>query len=177
MVVPPGGDVGVGVADRLRQLLEPFENVELVDIGAAERPYEQRKYQNKRSEIWFTAAAWGQSGNMDLSHIPAAKRATIVSQLMATTFKYDAVGRRVVEPKKEIKERIKRSPDDADAFNLAYYVRGREYKDVNFATDDLHKPAAWRGPGGQIDWAGISENRRGVSRSWTVGTSTRRRFS
>jgi hypothetical protein len=39
---------------------------------------------------------------------------------MAPRYKLDSEGRRVVEPKEKTKERIKRSPDDADGFNLAY---------------------------------------------------------
>jgi hypothetical protein len=172
-----GGDVGVGVADRLKELLEPFPNVELQTIGAKEKPFDQRKYQNKRSEIWFTAATWGQSGKLNLSHIPERKRELITTQLMTVTYDFDAASRRVVEKKKDIKERIGRSPDDADAFNLAYYVRGMEYKDVNYASDDLTKAPIWAGPGGETNWASISEGRGGETRSWVVGTSTRRRFT
>lgn len=171
-----GGDVGVGVADRIKQLLEPFGNVQLQLIGAKERPFDQRKYQNKRSEIWFTAASWAQSGTMDLSRIPEQKRDVLIPQLMTTTFIYDAPGRRVVEKKKDIKERIGRSPDDADAFNLAYYVRGREYRAVDYSAENFHKSAIWDGPSGQVAWANVNES-HGSGRSWVVGRSTRRRFS
>jgi hypothetical protein len=171
-----GGDVGVGVADRVAELLEPFGNVELQTIGAKETPYDPRKYQNKRSEIWFTAASWAQAGLVDLSRIPKRKREVLTSQLLSATYKYDSPGRRVVEPKKDIKDRIGRSPDDADAFNLAYYVRGLEYKDVRYDAHDLQKPSVWDGPAGDINWARISES-SGETRSWAVGTSTRRRFS
>jgi hypothetical protein len=40
---------------------------------------------------------------------------------MAPTWKIDAAGRRVVEPKDETRKKIGRSPDDADAMNLAYH--------------------------------------------------------
>jgi hypothetical protein len=43
---------------------------------------------------------------------------------MAPTWKLDAEGRRVVEPKDKIKERLGRSPDGLDALNLAYYTAG-----------------------------------------------------
>src|SRR5262249_47717382 len=42
-------------------------------------------------------------------------------QLLAPAWELDAAGRRKVEPKDETKEKIGRSPDDADAFNLAHY--------------------------------------------------------
>jgi hypothetical protein len=41
-------------------------------------------------------------------------------QALAPTWKVDGQGRRVVESKDETKKRIKRSPDDMDALNLAY---------------------------------------------------------
>ncbi|KKK65543.1 hypothetical protein LCGC14_2973090, partial [marine sediment metagenome] len=136
----------------------------------------QRKYQNKRSELWFTAATWGQTGNLNLSKLPERKRDLITAQLMTVTYDFDAMSRRVVEKKKDIKERIGRSPDDADAFNLAYYVRGKEYRDIDFASADLHQAQIWAGPGGGVDWANISEGSGSVKRSWAVGRSTRRRF-
>ena len=42
------------------------------------------------------------------------------SMFMAPRWRPDSRGRRVVEPKDATKKRIKRSPDDADAVNLAY---------------------------------------------------------
>jgi hypothetical protein len=42
---------------------------------------------------------------------------------MAPTWKLDSAGRRVVERKDETKKAIGRSPDDADAMNLAYHQR------------------------------------------------------
>src|SRR5262249_33961738 len=41
-------------------------------------------------------------------------------QLTAPAWEMDAAGRRKVEPKEKTKEMIGRSPDDADAMNLAY---------------------------------------------------------
>jgi hypothetical protein len=171
-----GGDVGVGVADRLYELLEPYGNVEVQTIGAAERPFNIRKYQNKRSEIWFTAASWGQSGMLDLHRIPKRKREVLVAQLTSVKYKYDAQGKRVVEPKKDVKERIGRSPDDADAFNLAYYVRGKEYSTVDYQSEDLRKEKTWAGPDGGQSWVNNAQG-EGKTRQWAVGTSARRRFS
>jgi hypothetical protein len=39
---------------------------------------------------------------------------------MGLKWRMDAQGRRVVEAKADTKRRLKRSPDDADAMNLAY---------------------------------------------------------
>ena len=43
---------------------------------------------------------------------------------MAPAWDLDAQGRRKLEPKDKTKEKIGRSPDDADAMNLAYYEGG-----------------------------------------------------
>src|SRR5262249_50799645 len=51
--------------------------------------------------------------------IDAATLRRLKAQLIAVTWSLDSKGRRVVEPKKEIKKKLGRSPDDADAFNLA----------------------------------------------------------
>ena len=173
-----GGDVGTGVVDRIRELIAEFgiPNIELHAIGAAERPYNPRVYQNKRSEIWFTAATWGQSGQLDLTRIPVRKRDILISQLLASKYAYDSQGKRVVEPKKDIKERTGRSPDDADAFNLAYYSRGREYQTADYTAQaaGLTKANQWVGPDTR-SWAHSEGS--SPTRSWAVGTSARRRFS
>lgn len=170
-----GGDVGTGVADRLAEQLEPYHNVDLVTIGAAERPYNMRKYQNKRSEIWFNAATWGQSGELDLTRIDLRKIEVLTAQLTASKYEYDSQSKRVVEPKKDVKDRIGRSPDDADAYNLAWYTRGREYVNVDYgsASNDLRKTNVWVGPEAAPSWGRDIQR----TRSWAVGTSTRRRFS
>lgn len=170
-----GGDVGTGVADRLAEQLELYHNVDLITIGAAERPYNIRKYQNKRSEIWFNAATWGQSGELDLTRIDQRKFEVLTAQLTASKYKYDSQSKRVVEPKKDVKDRIGRSPDDADAYNLAYYTRGREYVNVDYgsASNDLRKTNVWVGPEASPSWGRDIQR----TRSWAVGTSTRRRFS
>ena len=48
-------------------------------------------------------------------------RARLRQQLLAPTWDPDKSGRRKVEPKEDTKEKLGRSPDDADAMNLAYY--------------------------------------------------------
>jgi hypothetical protein len=170
-----GGDVGTGVADALSDAFADFHNIEMHAIGAAERPYDIRKYQNKRSELWFNAATWGQAGELDITRISKRNQELLTAQLTASKYKYDAQSKRVVEPKKDVKDRIGRSPDDADAFNLAYYTRGREYANVDYRNTDLRKPNVWKGPDIVLpSWGGGGSK---ATRSWAVGTSTRRRFS
>ena len=50
--------------------------------------------------------------------------ARLRQQLLAPAWEVDSAGRRAVEKKDETKDKIGRSPDDADAFNLAYLEAG-----------------------------------------------------
>lgn len=78
------------------------------------------EYPNKRSESWFAVAELADEGMVDLTRLSSHSLNLIRRQVMAPVWKLDAQGRRVVEPKADTKKRIGRSPDDADALNLAY---------------------------------------------------------
>ena len=91
-------------------------------VSSAGKPIEPEGYPNKRSELWFALADRADHGLLDLSRLSANSRKLLRAQLMSPRWKVDAQGRRVVEPKEETKRRIKRSPDDADALNLAFAV-------------------------------------------------------
>lgn len=87
---------------------------------AAERAISPDDYPNRRSEFWFVTAGRADEGLLDLSRLPDATLRQLRRQVMSPTWKVDSQGRRVVEPKDDTKKRIGRSPDDADALNLAY---------------------------------------------------------
>ena len=105
--------VGGGVVDNA-------EGYSFVGIGAGTNALDEEHYPNRRSELWFATAERAREGRLDLSLLPAAVLTELRRQLMAPTWSPDSQGRRVVEPKEKTKKRIKRSPDDADGFNLAY---------------------------------------------------------
>ena len=56
---------------------------------------------------------------MDRTRLEPHSRDLLGRQLLAPTWSLDSEGGRVVEAKAETKRRIGRSPDDADALNLA----------------------------------------------------------
>ena len=89
-------------------------------VSASERADAEEGYPNRRSELWFGVAERAAEGRLDLSRLSAESRRLIQRQVMAPTWKLDSQGRRVVEAKAETKRRIGRSPDDADALNLAF---------------------------------------------------------
>jgi hypothetical protein len=93
----------------------------VVPIGAGTVAMEPGKYPNRRSELWFRTAERARGGGLDLHRLPRDVRERLKVQLMAPVWTPDTKGRRVVEKKEKTKEKIHRSPDDADAMNLAYY--------------------------------------------------------
>lgn len=109
--------VGGGVTDYGRHCGYNF-----VPVNFGERALDDERYPNKRSELWFSLAEEARSGNVSFAALPEAFRADLRKQLFAPLYKLDARGRRVVEPKKDTKARIGRSPDTADSVMLAYAV-------------------------------------------------------
>lgn len=91
-----------------------------VQVSGAAKANDPEEYPNQRSELWFANADRAGEGRIDLSRLPAEAKAELKRQLKAPKWKLDGQGRRVVEPKEVTKKRLKRSPDDADAFNLCY---------------------------------------------------------
>jgi hypothetical protein len=119
------GGHGAGPADSLRETLHQLDWCRVIDVNSSETADDQERYINRRSELWFAAADRGREGRLDLSRIDRRAYDVLVAQLTAPKYKYDSQGRRVVEPKEETKKRLQRSPDDADAFNLAYAGKGK----------------------------------------------------
>ena len=101
--------VGGPVADILRADEDARQWMTVVDVVSAARAERDTEYANLRAELWFayadllkTSGAIPQDEELDL-------------ELGTPKYKYDAKNRQIVEPKDEIKKRLKRSPDRADA--------------------------------------------------------------
>jgi hypothetical protein len=105
--------VGGGVYDQRGK----FRFVRMNAGGVAMEPEE---YPNRRSEFWFATAERADKQMIDMSRLSRESKSLLKRQAMAPKWKVDSKGRRVVEPKDETKKRIGRSPDDMDAFNLAF---------------------------------------------------------
>ena len=102
-------------------VIDQAQNYTFIEVNSSNKAFDETGYPNKRSELWFTTAERADTGRVDLSRLSVASLKLLRSQCMAPTWKVDAQGRRVVEPKSDTKKRIKRSPDDSDALNLAFY--------------------------------------------------------
>lgn len=107
--------VGGGVIDILAA-----DGWNAIPVSGASKAIEEEQYPNRRSELWFTTAERANDNRLDLSRLSEESRKQLRRQFFAPTWKVDSQGRRVVEPKDDTKKRIGRSPDDADALNLAF---------------------------------------------------------
>lgn len=79
------------------------------------------RYPNKRSELWFNTVAMAKKGSIDISRLPEKQKQMLMRELQSPKWSTDKTGRRIVEPKKDTKNSLGKSPDYADAFNLCYY--------------------------------------------------------
>ena len=108
--------LGTGVIDILAD-----QGYAVHSINAANDAYNSSLYPNRRSELWFYTAERARIGQVSLARLPKNVLHEIRKQAMAPIWKMNAAGQKVVEPKEETKKRMKRSPDDMDAVNLAYF--------------------------------------------------------
>jgi hypothetical protein len=107
--------VGGGVTDWLRN-----DGFAAIPVNAACSPTRPDDYPKRRDELWFVVAEKARHGRLDLSRLPQDVLARLRQQLLAPEWKLDGAGRRQVEPKDRTKEKIGRSPDDADALHLSH---------------------------------------------------------
>jgi hypothetical protein len=105
--------LGAGVADRLRELGLPAE-----DVNVAESAAQSERYRRRRDELWFLARAWLAQPNTTL-----IDDAALIEELLAPRFRYDSNGRIQVESKEAMAKRGGlggASPDLADALMLTF---------------------------------------------------------
>ena len=100
---------GQGVIDRLRQLGHRITEVPFG--GSALR---DKRFVNRRAEMWYGVREWLKSGGRLVDD------ECLKAELTAPTYSFDASGRIKLEPKEEIKARLNRSTDRADALALTF---------------------------------------------------------
>ena len=106
---------GAGVIDRLRQLR--YSVIEVPFGGQANNP---NLYANRRIEMWDEMRKWLEAGGKLPNNL------TLESDLCAPTYGWNPSGKKILESKDKIKERIGRSSDLGDALCLTFAapVRG-----------------------------------------------------
>lgn len=110
--------IGLGVISILRQARDANGDppVRVVPVDAAEKPNDEERFLNRRSELWFSMVEWLKEPGAEL---PDDDR--LAAELVAPTYSFDNQGRQVVEKKRDFKRRLGRSPDRADAVALSIY--------------------------------------------------------
>lgn len=113
--------VGFGVIGELRNAGSRHEhNARIIGVNVSENPRDKKKYANLRAEMWWTIGReMSSQGLWDLSKMENGD--TTCAQLLQPRWELDSKGRILVEPKDKIRERLGRSPDNADALLLAYF--------------------------------------------------------
>lgn len=106
------GGLGAGVVDRL---IELGHKKIIVPVNAGSKPLNEKKYSNKRAEMWGECKEW----TMDYPcQIPDSD--SLHADLCNIKYKFDSNSRLVMESKQEMKKRGVRSPDEAEALILTF---------------------------------------------------------
>lgn len=109
---------GAGVFDQLVYLRDEGklgDHVELIAVNVAEKSNDPDEYALLRDELWFGVRHWLADGGAFEGD------GKLESELVAPTYGFTRKGAIKVESKDEIRKRLKRSPDRADALALAIY--------------------------------------------------------
>lgn len=111
--------IGWGICGSLREYREQgLHSAEIVPVNVGTASFDPEKFPKLRDQMWWELGReLSQTGAWDLGVLDDAT----LAQLIAPTYKHFG-GRVKIEPKEDTKKRLGRSPDDADALLLAYYV-------------------------------------------------------
>jgi phage terminase large subunit len=127
------GGWAAGASDVLKASGQEAVNVQF------HKPSFDQRYKNRRAEMWFTMAEWVKAGGW-LPNIPE-----LIAELSQPTYTF-VNGKFQMEDKAQVKERIGRSPDLADALALTFGVpevvpRAKPAAGMSFPTG----PTGWMG--------------------------------
>jgi hypothetical protein len=111
--------IGWGVAGRLREVLkERHSKCTVQSVNFASRSSQPKRFLNVRAEAWWNGRelsrnkAWSLAGLDD----------DAIAELTMPRYEIvDSSGKLKIEPKDDVRERLGRSPDIADALLLAFY--------------------------------------------------------
>jgi hypothetical protein len=115
--------IGAGVADQIKQATD----VELREINVGEAS-SVATYSRTRDELWFALRDWLRADGA------SPNDAKLAGELVAPTYGFEPSGKLKVESKDEMRKRLKRSPDRADALALAVYEK-RVKRTCNYDVD------------------------------------------
>lgn len=112
--------VGAGLVGELRNRAD-VKGCRIVGVKASNRP-SKNEFKNQRAEYWWMARTLSETGAWDLS----ALSDDVVAQLCNPRWLIDPSGKIQIERKEDIRDRLGRSPDNAEALILAYFMPGSD---------------------------------------------------
>lgn len=108
--------IGSGVVDILRR-----DGFPIKAVNVAEKAIRDKEFIRRRDELWWMGREWFEEQDC---HIPDDEQ--LIEELTTPLYEHDA--RILVEKKKDIKIRVGKSPDLADAFLATFAARSRPSK-------------------------------------------------
>jgi hypothetical protein len=114
--------VGAGLLGELRNRADA-KGCRMVGVKASNKP-SRSEFANTRAEYWWMARTLSETGGWDLSQMENADNT--VAQLCNPRYSLNLAGKILIEKKEDIKERLGRSPDNAEALILAYFIPGHD---------------------------------------------------
>jgi len=146
--------VGAGVASALRELNGEDRTWSVISFAGSERPTsENSQYLNQRAEAHFYAR-----DQLQLGKVKAPTDERCVEELCETRYLVTSKGKLMIEPKADIKDRLGRSPDRADAWVQAVWgLRSCEVRGVEAREDDMETPL-W----GEEEEVGVASGSHGL---------------
>lgn len=115
--------LGAGIVDRLNEL---GHSGLIVSVNAGAKPLDNKKYYNKRSEMWGELKQWLRE---EPCQIPNSD--SLHADLCGLKYKFDSNSRLQMESKADAKKRGIRSPDEADALCLTFALPNSAYEDLH----------------------------------------------
>jgi len=115
VVVVDGDGLGAGIVDRLRELKIP-----VVEFRGGKKARSKDKFFNRRSEGALEVADL-----IKRSWLKILDEETIKNELLSIKYTFDSRGRKRLEPKDKIKERLGKSPNFFDSLMMGVYYRRR----------------------------------------------------
>lgn len=127
------GGLGAGITSHLQQ-----DGIRIGDqahpCNAGSSSTSPNDFPKMRDQLWCTAADYLRLGHLDMTALPRDVFQTLKGELTAVEYDLDSRSRRTVESKDELKKRIGRSPDLADALCLALHRPARTVSRVRVHT-------------------------------------------
>lgn len=116
------GGLGAGVVDRLCEL--GHRDI-IVPVNAGSSPLDDKKYANKRAEMWGLTKLW-----LEDEPVQIPDSDSLHSDLCGVKYKVDSNSRLLMERKEDMKKRGVRSSDEADALCLTFALPVSAYVEV-----------------------------------------------